>query len=90
MGRALCVEGHTGHTAPPPIRYPEALQIARATSEDLLPIAPAWAVAADELNYESTEARDRLIDNDDIDAADHEIDAGVEHEREIEQSDEQP
>jgi hypothetical protein len=75
-------EGHTGHAAPPPIRYPEALEIARLMSADLLPIAPAWAVATDGLIGDST-ARDRLMDNDDIDAG------GVDDEREIEQSDEQ-
>ena len=34
-----------GHTAPPPVRYPEALEIARLMSQDLLPVAPAWADA---------------------------------------------
>jgi len=33
----------SGHTAPPPVRYPEALEIARLMSQDLLPVAPAWA-----------------------------------------------
>jgi hypothetical protein len=84
------VEGHTGHTAPPPIRYPEALEIARLMSADLLPIAPAWAVVTEGLVGDSTDARDRLMDNDDIDAADHEIAGGVDDVREIERSDEQP
>ena len=35
----------TAHTAPPPIRYPEALEIARLMSQDLLPVAPAWVDA---------------------------------------------
>ena len=35
----------TGHTAPPPVRYPEALEIARVMSQHLLPVAPAWADA---------------------------------------------
>jgi hypothetical protein len=35
----------TGHTAPPPVRYPEALEIAHVMSQDLLPVAPAWADA---------------------------------------------
>jgi hypothetical protein len=82
-------EGHTGHAAPPPVRYPEALEIARLMSADLLPIAPAWAVATDGLIGDSTGARHRLMDNDDIDAADPEIAGGVDDERKIEQSDEQ-
>jgi hypothetical protein len=51
------VEGHTGHTAPPPIRYPEALEIARVMSQDLLPVAPAWAYATGGLGDEPTTPR---------------------------------
>jgi hypothetical protein len=41
------VGNQTSHTAPPPIRYPEALEVARIMCVGLLPSAPAWAVAID-------------------------------------------
>jgi hypothetical protein len=47
-----------GHTAPPPVRYPEALEIARLMSQDLLPVAPRWALATDELVGEPIDSRD--------------------------------
>jgi hypothetical protein len=46
------------HAAPPPIRYPEALELARIMSVDLLPIAPAWAVSIDGLIGEGIDASD--------------------------------
>ena len=47
----------TGHTAPPPIRYPEALEIARLMSQDLLLLAPAWADATGGLVEEPSRSR---------------------------------
>jgi hypothetical protein len=71
-------EDHTAHSAPPPVRYPEALEIARLMSADLLPIAPAWAVATEALVGDPTDDWRRSTD-DDIDAAKERARYGGDH-----------